>query len=270
MDHAPENQRTAMKEYLKRLARGEISIEEAEKLIKLHAVEEVGQFAKLDVNREVRRGIPEIIFAEGKTPQELLRIVLKVLETQRRVIISRFRQKHLQALKKELPANIVLEAGSSGRVAVARRKGQRSPRRGGVVGVLTAGTSDIPIAEEAEVVAREMGCKVVSAYDVGVAGIHRVLAALRKMLQQDVDVVIVVAGMEGALPSVVAGLVDIPVIGVPTSFGYGLGGKGLAALMSMLQSCSLGIGVVNIDGGVSAGALAGLVARRVSRRRSSV
>jgi len=130
---------------------------------------------------------------------------------------------------------------------------------------MTAGTSDIRVAEEARVVAEEMGCEVVTAYDVGIAGFHRHIGPLRRMLREGVDAIVVVAGMEGALPSVVASLVDVPVIGVPTSVGYGLGGKGVGALTTMLQSCSPGLCVVNIDNGVGAGALAALIARRVAR-----
>jgi pyridinium-3,5-biscarboxylic acid mononucleotide synthase len=128
--------------------------------------------------------------------------------------------------------------------------------------VLTAGTSDIPIAEEAVLVARQMGCRIERGYDVGVAGVHRLLEPLLRMVEARADVVVVVAGMEGALPSVVAGLVDVPVIGVPTSTGYGFGGDGTAALCSILQSCSPGLVAVNIDNGVGAGAAAALIARQ--------
>ncbi|MBI4258729.1 MAG: nickel pincer cofactor biosynthesis protein LarB [Thaumarchaeota archaeon] len=257
-----------MRKHLERLARGEISVEEAEKFLRLSAIDEVEQYAKLDVNREMRKGVPEIIFAEGKNERTLLEIVVRALKSQSRVIVSRANQDHLKTLRRKLPKGVKLEVKSSGRIILVKSSGYQTEFHGGVVGILTAGTSDIPIAEEAEVVANEMGCKVVSAYDVGVAGVHRVFKALKTMLEKNVDVIIVVAGMEGALPSVVAGLVDLPVIGVPTSFGYGLGEKGLAALMTMLQSCSLGIGVVNIDGGVAAGTVAALIARRAARRSS--
>jgi len=130
------------------------------------------------------------------------------------------------------------------------------------VGLLTAGTADIPVAEEAALVIEHMGCRVERAYDVGVAGLHRLTEPLARLVEAEVDVLVVVAGMEGALPSVVAGLVDVPVIGVPTSTGYGLGGDGTAALYAMLQSCSPGLVVVNIDNGVGAGAAAALIARR--------
>ncbi|MHA1401717.1 MAG: nickel pincer cofactor biosynthesis protein LarB, partial [Candidatus Heimdallarchaeaceae archaeon] len=131
----------------------------------------------------------------------------------------------------------------------------------------TAGTSDIPVAEEARVVAEMMGCEVFMVNDVGVAGIHRLFEPLNDLLSKDIDVLIVAAGMEGALPTVVAGLVDVPVIGLPISSGYGYGGQGKSALMSMLQSCSLGVAVVNIDAGVSAGAFAAKVAKRVDKKK---
>jgi hypothetical protein len=133
------------------------------------------------------------------------------------------------------------------------------------VGVITAGTSDIPIAEEARITAEEMGCEVLNAYDVGVAGIHRLFSNVRIMIEEDVKVLIVVAGMEGALPSVVAGLVDIPVIGVPTSVGYGVGKGGYAALYAMLQSCAPGIAVVNIDNGFGAGVFATKIAKQFKK-----
>jgi len=137
------------------------------------------------------------------------------------------------------------------------------------VGVLTAGTADIPCAEEAALLAREMGCQTHTAFDVGVAGLHRLFEPLKRLLDEDrVDVLIVAAGMDGALPSVVAGLADVPVVGLPTSVGYGLGGQGIAALYSMLQSCSPGLCVVNVDNGVGAGAVAGLIANRAAAARS--
>ena len=136
--------------------------------------------------------------------------------------------------------------------------------------MLTAGTSDVPVAEEAQVVAAEMGCEVVAFYDVGVAGIHRLAEPLRALREPPVDVIVVAAGMDGALPSVVCGLVDVPVIGLPTPIGYGLGGEGVAALMTMLQTCAPGLTVVNIGNGVGAGATAALIANRVARARTGV
>ncbi len=135
---------------------------------------------------------------------------------------------------------------------------------GGHVGIISAGTSDIPMAEEATLIVEEMGCRVTRIYDVGVAGLHRLLEPLRDLFADEVDAIIVAAGMDGALPSVVAGLAPVPVIGLPTSIGYGMGGKGFAALLSMLQTCAPGLSVVNIDNGVGAGITAALIANRVA------
>jgi len=141
------------------------------------------------------------------------------------------------------------------------------PATGGRLGVVTAGSSDIPYAEEAMLVARHMGCRVSEVYDVGVAGLHRLFPPLRGLLDEGVDAIVVVAGMDGALPSVVAGLVNVPVIGLPTSTGYGAGGGGIAALLSMLQTCSPGLAVVNIDNGIGAGSMAALIANNAAQAR---
>jgi len=153
------------------------------------------------------------------------------------------------------------------RMVVVKKNGRTIKGTGGKIGLLTAGTTDIPVAEEARIVAEEMGCKVFASYDLGVAGIHRIMAPLKDLVLNDVDVVVVVAGREGALASVVAGLVNVPVIAVPTSNSYGFGEKGVATLMAMLQSCSLGLAVVNIDSGVAAGAVATLIANRAAKFR---
>jgi NCAIR mutase (PurE)-related protein len=150
---------------------------------------------------------------------------------------------------------------------VVRAKGFRVDATGGRVGVVAAGTSDIRVADEARVMAVEMGCEVTKAYDVGVAGIHRLLEPLKDLVRRDVDVIVVVAGREGALPTLISGMVDVPLIAVPTSYGYGFGGGGVSALMAMLQSCSLGLAVVNIDGGIPAGGVAALIANRAARFR---
>jgi NCAIR mutase (PurE)-related protein len=147
------------------------------------------------------------------------------------------------------------------RVLLVRRRGTTRPAPSGLVGVLAAGTADVNVAEEAAAVCREMGVDVVTAYDVGVAGVHRLSGPLNDMVERGVAALVVAAGMEGALPSVVSGLVGVPVIGLPTSTGYGMGGKGEAALLAMLQSCSPGLVVVNIDNGVGAGVTAALIAR---------
>ena len=169
----------------------------------------------------------------------------------------------------DLERSFRVQRNSIGRTVVVKKKGANPKESGGKIAILAAGTSDIPTAEEARVTAEVMGCKVLAHYDVGIAGIHRLLEPLKEVLDDNVSAVVVVAGMEGALPSVVRGLVTVPVIGVPTSTGYGYGGHGQAALMTMLQSCAPGLTVVNIDNGFGAGATAALVANQVALARTS-
>ncbi|RLI25754.1 MAG: nickel pincer cofactor biosynthesis protein LarB [Candidatus Hecatellales archaeon] len=250
---------------LRELRDGRISLEEAERRLKLLPILQVEDYVRMDLGRERRRSIPEIVYAQGKQTSQLLKLAREVAEAEGRVIIARAREDQLAALVRLKP-KFEVEAWRGAGLAVVRRKGFRTVKTGGKVAVLTAGTADIPVAVEAEVVAGEMGCEVYHAYDVGVAGFHRLLEPLKK-ISGWADVVVVVAGMEGALPSVVASLLDIPVIGVPSSVGYGYGGGGRAALMSMLQTCSLGLAVVNVDNGVGAGAIAALIANRVAMAR---
>lgn len=230
---------------------------------------------QVDPYRQARTGVPEVVYAGGKPLELTIAAVRALLEQQPsgRVLVSRATPEVAHRLRAELlPLRATVEATAGGRtLVVARVDAAARVETGGVVGVLTAGASDAPVADEAAWVAREMGCRVVRADDVGVAGLHRLEGPLRALRQQAADVVVVAAGMDGALPSVVAGLVDVPVIGLPTSIGYGLGGGGLAALLSMLQTCVPGLTVVNIDNGVGAGATAALVANRVAdaRRRAA-
>jgi len=227
------------------------------------------EYARPDLAREDRKGVPEVIMAQGKRHEDVLAICREFLERTGRVLVSRVDENLLVKLQAEF-AEYAFSEHHPSRMVVIRRHDYQTPRRGGRVGVITAGTSDVPVAEEARIVAAEMGCETYAVYDVGVAGIHRLFEPLRSLMEDSkVDVLIVAAGMDGALPSVVAGLVDVPVIGLPTSVGYGLGGQGTAALMSMLQTCSPGLTVVNIDNGVGAGATAGLIANRVAKARSS-
>jgi NCAIR mutase (PurE)-related protein len=222
-----------------------------------------------DFGREARKGVPEVVLAESKAETDLVALVGAFLERRGRAIASRVRPEQRELLRRAFP-DAAFEEYGRGRTVVLRRPGGEAPPQGGMVGVVTAGTSDVPVAEEAVVVAREMGCRVLTAYDVGVAGIHRLVGPLRRMLEESVDAVVVAAGMDGALPSVVAGIVNAPVIGLPVSVGYGAGGQGLAALLSMLQSCAPGLTVVNIDNGVGAGATAGLIARRAALARGEI
>jgi pyridinium-3,5-biscarboxylic acid mononucleotide synthase len=226
----------------------------------------------VDPRRQSRKGVPEIVYAAAKAPRVTLAAVRDLLagSPTGRVLVSRASAETLEVLRAELePDGILLLATSGGTVVAARSDAPAPLETGGVVAVLTAGASDSPVADEAAWVAREMGCRIVRADDVGVAGLHRLETPLRSLREQCADVVIVVAGMDGALPSVVSGLVDIPVIGLPTSIGYGLGGAGVAALLSMLQTCAPGLVVVNIDNGVGAGATAALIANRVAAARRS-
>jgi NCAIR mutase (PurE)-related protein len=235
----------------------------------LLAIERVARIAHLDVGREIRKGLPEIILAEGKAPQEVAEIVEAMVKKTSRAIVSRATKKHLRLIRAQrIPKSKIQFFERSG-IIIAKLSSYRVKATGGRVGLLTAGTSDIPVAEEAKVIAEEMGCKTRAYYDVGVAGLHRLFKPLSKLLKWDSDVILVVAGREGALPTVVAGLVDVPVIGVPTSRSYGFGDKGIAALAAMLQSCSLGIAVVNIDGGVGAGSIGGLIANRAAKYRQA-
>jgi NCAIR mutase (PurE)-related protein len=256
-----------VKEILEKTAKNELTVEEAEKLVRLQAIAEIEGMAKLDSNREHRKGIPEIILAENKTTKDVVEITLCMLGETGRVIVSRCNPVQIEALKAALPDGASIQVNEKAKMAIVKNKSFKVKSTGGKIGLLTAGTSDIPVAEEAKVVAQEMGCQVFSSYDLGVAGIHRVLAPLKELILKDVDVVIVVAGREGALSSVVAGMVNVPVIAVPTSNSYGFGGKGVGTLMAMLQSCSLGLAVVNIDSGVAAGAVATLIANRAAKFR---
>lgn len=260
-----------VREILERLLKGEIDLDSAERMIRAAQVLEVGEIARIDINREVRAGIPEIILAEGKSPDDVIMLARAVVEKRGRVIISRASRELFDAIRGEFPpSEFVLSSNERARVVVVKSKDFRVQKLGRKIGIITAGTSDIPVAEEARVLLEELGCDTVTAYDVGIAGVHRVFPVLKRMLEEDVDAIIVVAGMEGALPSLVASLVDVPVIGVPTSSGYGYGGKGKAALMAMLQTCVPGLVVVNIDNGIGAAAFAYLISKRIAdvlRRR---
>ncbi|NOR77791.1 MAG: nickel pincer cofactor biosynthesis protein LarB [Methanophagales archaeon] len=245
-----------MEEILRRFGRGEIGIEEASKELKLESIRKIRDFARIDINRSYRTGIPEIIFAEGKSNNEVADIAIAVASEKGFALISRVREAEM--IKKRVVAEtkeLDVDYNAISSTIVVKKRGYEFERRV-KIGLIAAGTADIPVAEEARVVAEVCGCEVIKTYDVGIAGIHRLASPLEAIVNEDVVAIIVVAGMEGALPSVVASLVNVPVIGVPTSVGYGLGGKGIAALLSMLQSCSPGLAVVNIDNGVGAATIA--------------
>lgn len=249
---------------LRAVAEGGLSPTEAAKRLEAGEVRYLDEFAVLDRGRAARKGVPEVVYAPGKTPEQVAAICAALLSPEsenRRVIVSGAAKQHLLELEHTLPDTPVVWAG---RALVV---GDGAPEAtGGRIGALCAGTSDLPVLEEALAVAREMGAAVERFHDVGVAGLHRLIEPLQCLEEFDPDCLVVAAGMEGALPSVVAGLVDVPIVGLPTSTGYGLGGDGTAAIMGMLQSCSPGLSVVNVDNGVGAGASAALIANRAARR----
>jgi hypothetical protein len=251
---------------LEALLEGDLGLEDALQKLRLLQVTQLGEFARLDVNRDLRKGVPEVVYAPRKTDADLEAIARRFLADRGLVLVSRLEPERAERLRRalveEVAEALTFVYDPAARVLAARTPAYRPPEPGGCVGLLTAGTSDIPVAEEAALVITHMGCRVERGYDTGVAGMHRLLEPLTRMIESGADALVVVAGMEGALPSVVAGLVDVPVIGVPTSTGYGLGGDGTAALYSILQSCSPGLVAVNIDNGVGAGAAAALIARR--------
>jgi NCAIR mutase (PurE)-related protein len=218
------------------------------------------EFAKLDHHRELRRGIPEAIYTPGKTDAQILEIARRTLARKGEAVFTRMSDSTHKMLRAELGEAI--RWYHDARIATV---GAEERDRHGKVLVVTAGTSDIPIAEEAAVTCDILGCDADRLYDVGVAGVHRLTSNLKQF--ESADVIIVIAGMEGALPSVVAGLTDKPVVAVPTSVGYGASFGGMAALLGMLSSCSSGIGVVNIDNGFGAGALAALIIKNKYRGR---
>ncbi len=221
---------------------------------------------RADAGREQRKGVPEVIFGETKAVPQIIAMAQALLNGSGRAIISRVQPEAMVSLRAAFQAYTVY-VREAARAMVIYKPDYVRRSTGGHVGIISAGTSDIPVAEEAALIAEEMGCRVTCIYDVGVAGLHRLIEPLRNLLSTEVDAIIVAAGMDGALPSVVTGLVPVPVIGLPTSIGYGLGGKGVAALLAMLQTCAPGLTVVNIDNGVGAGSTAALIANRVAQAR---
>ncbi len=219
-------------------------------------------FANLDFHRRERTGIPEAILAEGKTVGQVIALTDQIGARAGMALVTRASADVAREIKKH--SSYETTYYESAHVLVAVGTGFRRREAGGAIAVLAAGTSDLPVAEEARVTAEWMGCTVSAFYDVGVAGIHRLVGPLEHIHEKKISAVVAVAGMDGALPTVVRGLVAVPVIGVPTSVGYGYGGKGEAALMTMLQSCAPGLTVVNIDNGFGAGATAALIANRVA------
>lgn len=244
-----------LKDVLRRVAAGRLSVEEALEAVRQASFEDLG-FVKVDHHRAVRCGFPEVIFCPGKTPEQVRRIADRLLRAGGPVLATRADEAVARALT-ELDSRAVFHQAAR---AVVIEPEPRAERRG-LVAVVAAGTADIPVAEEARITADLMAARVRQFYDVGVAGLHRLLRYQEEL--QRANVVVVVAGMEGALASVVGGLVARPVIAVPTSVGYGASFGGISALLTMLNSCAAGVAVVNIDNGFGAGYLAGLINRAI-------
>nr|MDO8113174.1 nickel pincer cofactor biosynthesis protein LarB [Candidatus Sigynarchaeota archaeon] len=267
MAHPPrKNSIPDIKDVLQGFKDGTISLQDAERILKGQMMQEVENMAMLDIFREVRTGMPEIILAEPKLVEDLKKIISGFLETKGIAVVSRLTAEQKEMVKATYPGLVDLKEKAN--MAIIRKKDFRIEPCGGIVGIMTAGTSDIAIAEEAATVCEVMGCTVERAYDVGIAGLHRVFKPMKAFIEKDVDIIICCAGMEGALPSVIASLTDVLVIGVPIATGYGFGGQGITALSSMLQSCSPGLVAVNINNGIGAGAAAAIVARRIGKLKN--
>jgi pyridinium-3,5-biscarboxylic acid mononucleotide synthase len=249
---------SSLQSLLEAVSQGTLSPTDALDKLKYLSYEPVGNFANIDHHRALRTGFPEVIWGPGKTPEQIAQIMESMRDRNPTVMATRIEPEVFAWIKEMVPD---VEYYSMAKICAIR--GNLEQRQSGVIGILSAGTADLPVAEEAAVTAELSGFQVQRLWDVGVAGIHRLLSNLHVVTQA--DVLIVVAGMEGALPSVVAGLVDCPVIAVPTSIGYGASFNGLSALLTMLNSCAAGIGVLNIDNGFGAAVLAGQILRTAAR-----
>ncbi len=247
-------EKDAIRDLLEAVSRGEITVERALERLKDLPFEHIG-VACIDHHRSLRRGLSEVIFGEGKDLADILAIMDRMVEKEENIMVTRLSEEKARKIKEKYPGS---EYHAKSRVLILQR--DPVPARGkGTILVISAGTSDIPVAEEAAITARFMGNEVDTIYDLGISGLHRLLGCMDKM--ERASIIIVVAGMEGALPSVVGGLVDKPVIAVPTSVGYGASFQGIAALLGMLNSCASGVTVVNIDNGFGAGFAASLMNR---------
>lgn len=244
----------AIKQLLQAIATGDVSPETALEKLKHLPFESLDEFAKVDRHRQLRTGFPEVIWGADKTPEQIIKIMTAMSRDTGVVMATRIEAEIYQQLKTAIPNLIYYPAAR-----ICSLSQPQAPTQTGKISIVTAGTADIPVAEEAAVTAELCGFEVIRLWDVGVAGIHRLLS--NSQVVYEADVLIVVAGMEGALPSVVAGMADCPVIAVPTSVGYGASFGGIAPLLTMLNSCAAGIGVVNIDNGFGAAILAGQILR---------
>ncbi len=250
----PPMNETALRTLLESVRAGETNLDEAVERLRRLPFEDIG-FAKVDHHRAIRCGFPEVIFCPGKTPEQVVGIFSKLAGGGGNVLASRAQREVYEAVAEKFPA---AEYHAAARVITLRQGERKEPV--GHIAVVAAGTSDLPVAEEARVTAGIVGARVTTHYDVGVAGLHRLLADTEEL--QQANVLVVVAGMEGALPSVVGGLVGVPVIAVPTSVGYGASFGGVAALLAMLNSCASNVSVVNIDNGFAAGYIAAMINRQ--------
>jgi len=241
----------ALKEVLLAFQRGEMTLEDVLARLRHLPYEDLG-FAKLDHHRHLRQGFPEVVFGQGKTPEQIAAIVARLLEHSALALVTRTEEAAYAAVRRIAPEAVY---HPQARMITIRRGAPPEPE--GLIAVVSAGTADIPVAEEAAVTAEALGNRVERFYDVGVAGLHRLLSFHERLMAA--RVIVCVAGMEGALPSVIGGLVGVPVIAVPTSVGYGAGYGGVAALLGMLNSCSANVVVVNIDNGFGAGFVASLI-----------
>lgn len=238
-----------IKQLLDNVKSGKLSPEEAYSRLKNLPFEDIG-FAKLDNHRAIRKGFPEVVYCQGKTVSQIREIFKRLSDNHANIMATRADEKTFRAIRSIRPSARYHDKAK----IVTSGKGEK--KKGNIL-VITAGTADIPVAEEAAVTAEFLGNNISRLYDVGVSGLHRILGHINEL--NSADVIIVVAGMEGALASVVGGLTDRPVIAVPTSIGYGASFKGLAALLSMLNSCAPGVAVVNIDNGFGAGCMAAVM-----------
>ena len=253
-----------LQKILEQYRQGVIDLNSAEEMIRSMGYLAVSDIAKIDTFRCRRTGVPEAILAEDKNDDDLVSIVRASVKTVGRLLITRVSPSQLEKLEAAFPN---LQKSRSQTTCVVYADGKSQPvQSGGVVAIISAGTVDIKVAEEAKMTAEEMGCKTIEIYDVGVAGYHRLILEMEKLREAKPDAVVVAAGREGTLPTVIAGMIDAPVIGLPVSSGYGAGAKGKAALLSMLQSCSV-ISVVNIDAGFIAGAYAARIANKMAQHR---
>ncbi|MBQ6512641.1 nickel pincer cofactor biosynthesis protein LarB [Methanobrevibacter sp.] len=246
-----------MKDILEKLVSGELNVDEAENLIRADNILEFDEIVRFDIKRNERTGFPEAVFSPSKDYEDLILIIKKYLNnSDEDLIITKLSYERYEKILDDLGQNsYIFDYNKRAQILIIRKEIiKKDPIA--KIGIITAGTSDINIAEEARVIVEEGGCDAITSYDIGVAGIHRLFPQIAHMVKEGVRAFIVCAGMEGALPSVVAGLVDVPVIGVPTSVGYGVGEGGRVALDAMLQSCAPGIAVVNIDNGFGAGVFA--------------